>query len=689
MRYLYGIHDPGGEHLMLEAGRPGWVVVTEEIGADPRDRSGRDYRYLSDRGLGVIVRLNHGYGATGTIPEPARYPDFAARCGAFAAASRGCTRWIVGNEPNHSQERPGGQVILPEQYAACLRGVQRAIKQAQAGAEVICAAVAPWNVESGDWIGYFRSVLANCDPDGLALHAYTHGPAPALVASEIKMSAPFESRRRHLRAYRDFLDAVPLRLRHLPVHITEANQGDGPWVDANTGWVQAAYAEIAGWNALPGAQKIHCLCLYRWPAYDRWSFGGKPGVVADFRAAMQRGHLSPATTESPIADGSGGANSTQYIPVVAGGGAETQPPAAPPRRWDERLTQRGVRVVEADARPGQSYWRVVRGEWLDEGQSQGRHHIYVDVRDEAGRRIAGAPLKILWPSGTARIVTEEKPGEPYGGNFPMSSSRNEFQVLVDTGAPSDAVIGIGMGAETPGGFNAGIHTSTAVVFQRTEAPKTAQEPPKHKGGTDAPKTPETPVLPVPAPVGGALEPWALAAVLAVESGGKALGGDGQVIIRFENHIFASRLNDAALYAAHFSHDRDKPWTGHNWRPAASGPWRPVHTGRQADERAAYAFAAMLNPEAAAQALGMGIGQVMGFNHGRLGFASAMVMLDAFAQGEAMQIIGAINYVLSDAALARAVNAHDWRTVARLYNGSGQIDYYAGLLEQAYRRLTGG
>ena len=33
--YIFGLHDPGGEHLMLEAGRPGWVLVTEAIGANP------------------------------------------------------------------------------------------------------------------------------------------------------------------------------------------------------------------------------------------------------------------------------------------------------------------------------------------------------------------------------------------------------------------------------------------------------------------------------------------------------------------------------------------------------------------------------------------------------------------------------------------------------------------------------
>ena len=37
-RYLHGLHDAGGEHLMWS--RPGWVVITEAIGDEiPVDRS--------------------------------------------------------------------------------------------------------------------------------------------------------------------------------------------------------------------------------------------------------------------------------------------------------------------------------------------------------------------------------------------------------------------------------------------------------------------------------------------------------------------------------------------------------------------------------------------------------------------------------------------------------------------------
>ncbi len=42
--------------------------------------------------------------------------------------------------------------------------------------------------------------------------------------------------------------------------------------------------------------------------------------------------------------------------------------------------------------------------------------------------------------------------------------------------------------------------------------------------------------------------------------------------------------------------------------------------------------------------------------------------------------------ITKAQLRAAVQAHDWRTVARLYNGPGNVDTYAGLLERRYARL---
>ena len=316
--YLYGFHDPGGEEIMLGRGVPGWVVVTTAIGSNPNDRSGQDFSFLSNRGLGVIVRLNNGYAPVGTLPFERDYDAFAQRCANFVGASSGARIWIVGNEPNHPIEWPGaqwdwslspprpirpdakGEPITPERYAKVYKKVRAAI-HAVPGHEndqVLVAAIAPWNAltsypgnEHGDWVQYFVDVLQLIGPsqcDGITLHTYTHGTDPSFIESDVKMQPPFDAYHWHFRAYQDFMNAIPAAMRHLPVYITETDQGDEPWANVNSGWVKRAYQEIDRWNRTH-SQKIRALILYRWSEDDKWYIKGKQGVIDDFGDALTLG----------------------------------------------------------------------------------------------------------------------------------------------------------------------------------------------------------------------------------------------------------------------------------------------------------------------------------------------------------------------------------------------------------------
>lgn len=299
--YIFGLHDRGGEHYMAWAGRKGWVVISERLGARPDDWSSASYADLADDGFGVIVRLNHGYGHEGTLPVSGTYRAFAARCGNFVERSSGCHIWVIANEMNMVWERPGGpehgEVITPRMYAEAFRLCRQEIhrRSGHAQDQVVIGAVAPWNVQtvypdnpSGDWILYFQHVLELLDGelDGIALHTYARDADPAAITSEARMGAPFEHRRAMFRTYIDFMEAIPERFRHLPVYITETDQNQ-PWRDDNVGWVQAAYAEIDRWNSEPSRQKIRCLALYRWQRYDQWHIQGKPGVIDDLRQALR------------------------------------------------------------------------------------------------------------------------------------------------------------------------------------------------------------------------------------------------------------------------------------------------------------------------------------------------------------------------------------------------------------------
>lgn len=303
-KYIFGLHDPGGQHVMVEKNKQGWVLVTEELGADPHGPGGPDYRHLSNQGLGVIARLNHGYGDKGTIPRSDRYDDFAQRCGNFVEGSQGCHIWIIGNEPNLSWERPGGpngEVITPELYARCYKKCRNNIhsRPGRENDQVVVAAVGPWNIDtkypenpSGDWVKYFRHVLdrlpGQCD--AIAVHTYTNGYALDFITKDYWQGAPgYTHLRYQFRSYVDFMEAIPEEMHSLPVYLTEADQNLAWKDEPGSRWVQTAYQEIDRWNSEPANQPIQALILYRWPlVHDQpqWAISTRPQIITDFKTAM-------------------------------------------------------------------------------------------------------------------------------------------------------------------------------------------------------------------------------------------------------------------------------------------------------------------------------------------------------------------------------------------------------------------
>ena len=295
MLNLVGMHDREGAHWV-----PGWCLVTEEIGANPENMSGGDYRNL----LSPIVLLNYAYNPHGTIPTRDQYQRFAMRCANYVAHSQGCKRWIIGNETNLAHERPMGVPITPRDYAECFTLCRSEIKRVQPDAEVIVAGSGPWNVQtpyatnpSGDWITYFRDVLDATQPDGISLHTYSRSTLPASVLSEDKMDAPFQHRRSGFRAYIDYMHVIPNRLKHLPVYITEMNQNE-PW--QATGWLAAAYAEIDRWNC-ENAQQILCALPYCYIKRDQFHLQDKDDVIRELQDVYRKGYTpkSNAVTLAP------------------------------------------------------------------------------------------------------------------------------------------------------------------------------------------------------------------------------------------------------------------------------------------------------------------------------------------------------------------------------------------------------
>ena len=312
--YLFGIYDQGGEGLMADAGRKGWVVVGEDIGHDTDNESGKDYRSLADDGFGVIVELSHDHGDGGTLPLSYLYESFATRCGHFVRQSRGCHIWVLGSEPNAWRSRPERgkpqeEAITPHLYSRCYKKCRAAILS-QPGHEedmVLVAAVAPIEADTiypgnkrGDWVRYLQDVLlllGSDNYDGVAVHAYTRGNAAELVTSSQRMEPPYADRRLHFSSYQDVMAVIAPRT---PVFITRAhprspwgrgvpNQG-WPDGDSDSRWVQAAYQEIDSWNQAYPDHQIRSLVLYRWGEEtieeSLYTIGDRPGIVRDFGSAL-------------------------------------------------------------------------------------------------------------------------------------------------------------------------------------------------------------------------------------------------------------------------------------------------------------------------------------------------------------------------------------------------------------------
>lgn len=182
-----------------------------------------------------------------------------------------------------------------------------------------------------------------------------------------------------------------------------------------------------------------------------------------------------------------------------------------------------------------------------------------------------------------------------------------------------------------------------------------------------------------------LDPAVMMAILDVESGA-AFGPGGRMVIRFEAHIFRNELRNDEVFGQHFRMAENRPWE----QPAYfrnGAEWFPIHASQES-EWAALGVAQRLNETAALRSISMGRPQIMGFNHGRVGYPSVKAMFAAFADrssGEAAQIIAFLNYMLTDAALVRAIKERNWRAIAAAYNGVGGVDVYAPRLEAAWRK----
>jgi hypothetical protein len=147
--------------------------------------------------------------------------------------------------------------------------------------------------------------------------------------------------------------------------------------------------------------------------------------------------------------------------------------------WDTRLDKLDVVYERAYVPIGGQFWRLIDAQWLDETESTGMHHVFVEVLDEQGNRVLEpVSMTMQWTTDQCLRYMEDTPplqiGErqfrPYGMHCPMYNAGAVYTVKVNGfGLPSDLVRNVGLG--TSAYRNWDIRTSFLLIFQRTTREK--------------------------------------------------------------------------------------------------------------------------------------------------------------------------------------------------------------------------
>ena len=161
-----------------------------------------------------------------------------------------------------------------------------------------------------------------------------------------------------------------------------------------------------------------------------------------------------------------------------------------------------------------------------------------------------------------------------------------------------------------------------------------------------------------------------AAFVEVESSG--VGFDSKtkkIIIQFEPSHFKSRATTEYKYYTELKKKKELTQLEKDY----IADWDLVlanKVSKQSLEWEAFNKAFKINPDAAMLATSIGMGQVMGFNHARLGYKTVGEMWDDAKKGEARQIWQMLKFLDSDTRLKKAVKEKNWHLIATYYNGVG-------------------
>ncbi len=177
-----------------------------------------------------------------------------------------------------------------------------------------------------------------------------------------------------------------------------------------------------------------------------------------------------------------------------------------------------------------------------------------------------------------------------------------------------------------------------------------------------------------------VETAALKAVQEVETGGK--GGffaPGKPAILFEGHIFWRELKKRGINPEdHLAGNENILYP----------KWERGHYVGGIREYDRLEQARKINKEAADASASWGMFQVMGFNHAACGENSVASFVDAMLKSEFNQLLLAGRFIRQSKPMHAALQAKDWATFAKCYNGPGYAENrYDEKLAKAYGKYA--
>lgn len=167
------------------------------------------------------------------------------------------------------------------------------------------------------------------------------------------------------------------------------------------------------------------------------------------------------------------------------------------------------------------------------------------------------------------------------------------------------------------------------------------------------------------------EPAAIRAVAEVEASGGGFCPDGFPKLLFEGHKF--HLFTKGKFTASHPTISYPSWT----RKFYGKTWQ--------EERARFEQAMKLDRTSALLSTSFGLFQVMGFNYAECGFKTVQQFLNAMCKSENSQLAIFTQFIINRG-LADELRDLRWADFARLYNGPGQVPYYADKMSKAYVKL---